>query len=282
MKEAIMMLKKLVGLCLACCISFSFAGVSVQAKEILQTKVTPKQAIQSSSSLAKKLQISESKLAHLAPKMIAQLHHDFDNVDVIGIKKTYYALDKSKNQAKQNVVTVSETQFENLSSNSSGVSLDATGSRIFTGVGTLTSYILSDNSLAMSFDLLDSFYTGSSGSFDAVLTLNNSKGTMGSGTTFYSRDRYHGPVTDQGTIDGGFDYKTTKYTVPQLITETNRYFYLSCYCDGNTSGQVLKTDFAVCNYTLGFGNSLPNDFYDFINHFFVSSETTHYSDGARS
>ena len=50
--------------------------------------------------------------------------------------------------------------------------------------------------------------------------------------------------------------------------------------EGNTTGQVLKTDFAVCTYTLTL-SFMPEYFIQLISNFFIDSKTTHYSDGAR-
>ncbi|MGX8701291.1 hypothetical protein [Caproiciproducens sp.] len=130
-------------------------------------------------------------------------------------------------------------------------------------------------------DLLDSFHTGTSGSYDVALTINNLRGTMVGGTTLYSRYKVGSYTTDSSTIYSEFDYKTAKYTVPEMVTETDRYFYLGAGCEGNTSGQVLKTDCAVCQYILKL-TDLPTIFSDLLKNFFIENLTTHYSDGTRS
>ncbi|OUQ53641.1 hypothetical protein B5E58_13220 [Tyzzerella sp. An114] len=229
--------------------------------------------------LANKLGISIDKMKNLSPKLVEQLHKDFDNVNVLSTNKSHFIIEKSKDTNKSKIINISETEFRNLTKNK--IDYYVSDDKYFVGVGTLTSYILSDNSIAMSMELLDSYKTGVSGSFEVLMSIEHIKGDNVGGTTLYSRNRPDGSYIEQGSIEHGFDYVATIYTVPEMVTETDRYLYLSTDCEGDTQNQVINTDFAVCTYNLNI-TLWPEKISELFDNFFIESKTYHYSDGCRS
>lgn len=263
-------------LVLTICVSTSFI---VLANVINTNDLLAKSPVQlSDDELADKLQMPIEKLNKLSPELIEQLHKDFDSVDIVSMEKSHYILEKSTDTDEEQILMVSEPEFTNIVE---GVEPRISEDKYFVGVGTLTSYILSDNSIAMSMELLDSYSTGGSDSFETLMTIKHRQGRTVGGTTLYSRNRVDGSRIDRGDIERGFDYIATVYTVPEMVTEMDRYFYLTTDCEGNTSGQVINTDFAVCTYELNI-TSWSEKLADLFDSFLIDSKTKHYSYGARA
>lgn len=57
--------------------------------------------------LANKLGISIDKMKNLSPKLVEQLHKDFDNVNVLSTNKSHFIIEKSKDTNKSKIINIS-------------------------------------------------------------------------------------------------------------------------------------------------------------------------------